>query len=162
MFDPKLNKLKLIQVRLIDENGKQIGIVDLEEAKKIAEKKKTGLILISEKAIPPVLKLGDYQKYLYNLKKKQKEKSTSEIKEIRISFQEAEGDLKRKAKQAEEFLKEGNQIRIRMLLKGRQILHLDFAQEKMNKFLSLIEVPVKIISSIKQSGNNLIIIISKK
>lgn len=147
---------------MIDENGRQIGILSFDEAKKIAEDKKTGLILVSEKASPPVLKLGDYFKYVYNLKKKQKEKNVSEIKEIRISFQEAEGDLKRKAKQAEEFLKDGDQVRIRMILKGRQMLHLNLAEEKMNQFISFIEIPIKIISTIKKTGNNLFVIISKK
>lgn len=162
MFDPRLSKLKLNKVRLIDENGKQIGILDFEKAQKIAEDKNLGLILVSEKADPPVIKLGDYHKYLYSLKKKQKEKNISEIKEVRISFQEAEGDLKRKAKQVEEFLQEGDQARIRMILKGRQILHLDLAKEKMNQFLQYLDLPVKIINPIKQAGNNLIMIISKK
>lgn len=147
---------------MIDENGRQIGILSFDEAKKIAEDKKTGLILVSEKASPPVLKLGDYFKYVYNLKKKQKEKNVSEIKEIRISFQEAEGDLKRKAKQAEEFLKDGDQVRIRMILKGRQILHQDMAKERIEKFISLIEIPIKIINELKQAGNNLILIITKR
>jgi translation initiation factor IF-3 len=162
LFDPRLSKLKLNKVRLIDENGKQIGILDFEKAQKIAEDKNLGLILVSEKADPPVIKLGDYHKYLYSLKKKQKEKNISEIKEVRISFQEAEGDLKRKAKQVEEFLQEGDQARIRMILKGRQILHLDLAKEKMNQFLQYLDLPVKIINPIKQAGNNLIMIISKK
>jgi len=162
LFDPRLNKLKLNKVRLIDENGKQIGILDFQKAQKIAEDKNLGLILVSEKADPPVIKLGDYHKYLYSLKKKQKEKNISEIKEVRISFQEAEGDLKRKAKQVEEFLQQGDQARIRMILKGRQILHLDLAKEKMNQFLQYLDLPVKIINPIKQAGNNLIMIISKK
>ncbi len=108
------------------------------------------------------MKLGDYFKYIYNLKKRQKDKDISEIKEIRISFQEAEGDLRRKAKQAEEFLQEGDQVRIRMMLKGRQMLHLNLAEEKMNQFISFIEIPIKIISTIKKTGNNLFVIISKK
>jgi translation initiation factor IF-3 len=162
LFDPRLSKLKLNKVRLIDENGKQIGILDFQKAQKIAQDKNLGLILVSEKADPPVIKLGDYNKYLYSLKKKQKEKNISEIKEVRISFQEAEGDLKRKAKQVEEFLQEGDQARIRMILKGRQILHLDLAKEKMNQFLQYLDLPVKIINPIKQAGNNLIMIISKK
>ncbi|GIW65838.1 MAG: translation initiation factor IF-3 [Candidatus Parcubacteria bacterium] len=147
---------------MIDEYGKQIGILDFNEAKKNAEEKNTGLILVSEKANPPVLKLGDYNKYIYRLKKKEKERNISEIKEVRISFQEALGDLKRKVKQIEEFLTEGNQVRIRMILKGRQFLHLDIAKERLNNFIGLIEIPIKIINEIKQSGSNLIIIISKK
>jgi translation initiation factor IF-3 len=147
---------------LISIEGKQIGILTLKEAMEIAEKNNTGLILISDKVDPPVVKLGDYQKYLYQLKRKQKKEGGAELKEIRISFQEAEGDLKRKAKQIEEFLQEGHQVRIRMILKGRQLLHIDLAEEKIKKFLEMIEIPIKLTSEIKKQGNNLIVNISKK
>lgn len=147
---------------MISTEGKQIGILTLKEAMEIAEKNNTGLILISEKVDPPVVKLGDYQKYLYQLKRKQKKEGGAELKEIRISFQEAEGDLKRKAKQIEEFLQEGHQVRIRMILKGRQLLHVDLAEEKIKKFLEMIEIPIKLTSEIKKQGNNLIVNISKK
>ncbi len=147
---------------MISTEGKQIGILTLKEAIEIAEKNNTGLILISDKVDPPVVKLGDYQKYLYQLKRKQKKEGGAELKEIRISFQEAEGDLKRKAKQIEEFLQEGHQVRIRMILKGRQLLHVDLAEEKIKKFLEMIEIPIKLTSEIKKQGNNLIVNISKK
>jgi translation initiation factor IF-3 len=147
---------------LISTEGKQIGILTLKEAIEIAEKNNTGLILISDKVDPPVVKLGDYQKYLYQLKRKQKKEGGAELKEIRISFQEAEGDLKRKAKQIEEFLQEGHQVRIRMILKGRQLLHVDLAEEKIKKFLEMIEIPIKLTSEIKKQENNLIVNISKK
>jgi translation initiation factor IF-3 len=147
---------------LISTEGKQIGILTLKEAIEIAERNNTGLILISDKVDPPVVKLGDYQKYLYQLKRKQKKEGGAELKEIRISFQEAEGDLKRKAKQIEEFLQEGHQVRIRMILKGRQLLHVDLAEEKVKKFLEMIEIPIKLTSEIKKQGNNLIVNISKK
>ena len=147
---------------MISTEGKQIGILTLKEAIEIAEKNNTGLILISDKVDPPVVKLGDYQKYLYQLKRKQKKEGGAELKEIRISFQEAEGDLKRKARQIEEFLQEGHQVRIRMILKGRQLLHVDLAEEKIKKFLEMIEIPIKLTSEIKKQGNNLIVNISKK
>lgn len=147
---------------MIDEDGKNLGIFKFDEIFKIAEERNTGLILISEKANPPVVRLGDYYKYLYKLKKQSKKEKKSELKEIRVSFQEAEGDLIRKAKQIEEFLKEGDQVRLRMILKGRQMLHIDLAKEKFKKILDNIEIPFKIINDIKQQGNNLILIIARK
>jgi len=109
-----------------------------------------------------VVKIGNYQKYLYQLKRKQKKEGGAALKEIRISFQEAEGDLKRKAKQIDEFLKEGHQVRIRMILKGRQLLHIDLAEEKIKRFLEMIESPIKLTSEIKKQGHNLLVNISKK
>ena len=99
---------------------------------------------------------------MYQLKRKRKKEKGVELKEIRISFQEAEGDMKRKAKQIEEFLKEGHQVRIRMILKGRQLLHINLAEEKIKKFLEMIEMPIKLTSEIKKQGNNLLVNISKK
>lgn len=162
MFDPKLKGAKFKKVRLVDESGKNLGIFNLDEAFKIAEERNSGLILISDKADPPVVRLGDYYKYIYNLKKQAKKEKKVELKEIRISFQEAESDLIRKAKNAEEFLKEGHQVRIKMILKGRQLIHIDLAKGKINKILENIEVPYKIVNEITQQGNVLFVILSRK
>lgn len=162
MIDPRLKKGKFGKIRLINEDGKNLGIFDYEDIFKIAEERKTGLILISEKTDPPVVKLGDYFKYIYQLKKRSKKEKKSEVKEIRISFQEGEKDLLRKTKQIEEFLKEGCQVRLRMQLKGRQLMHIDLAKAKINKVLENIEIPFKLVNDIEQQGNNLIVLISKK
>ena len=162
MFDPRLKEAKFKKVRLIDENGKNLGIFNLNEAFKIAEERKSGLILISEKTDPPIVKLGDYYKYIYRLKKQSKKEKKAELKEIRISFQEADSDLTRKAKNAEEFLKEGHQVKIKMVLRGRQLIHVDLAKEKINKVLEKIEIPYKIVNNITQQGNVLFVILSRK
>lgn len=162
MIDPRLQKAKFKKVRLIDEDGKNLGIFNFDEIFKIAEEKNVGLILISEKANPPVIKLGDYYKYLYKVKKQAKKERKVEVKEIRISFQEAESDLLRKAKKAEEFLNEGHQVRINMILKGRQLIHIDLAKEKIIKILENIEIPFKIVNEIKQQGNSIFVLISRK
>jgi len=162
LFDPNLKNIKTKKVILIDLNGKSLGIFDVDEAYKFAQSKNLGLIVVSLKSDPPVVKIGDYNKYLYSLKKKSKETKISEIKEIRISFQEAEGDLKRKANQAKKFLEEGNQVRIKMILRGRQMLYSELAESKIKQFIEFIEIPIKIINDIKKAGNNLVIIISKK
>lgn len=162
MIDPRLQKRKFDKVRLLDEDGRNLGIFSFEDILKVAEERKSGLILISEKANPPVVKLGDYFKYIYQLKKQTKKEKKSEVKEIRISFQEGDTDLQRKARQIENFLKKGHQVRVRMILRGRQIIHLDLAKEKINKILESIEFPFKLINEIKQQGNNLFVLISKK
>jgi translation initiation factor IF-3 len=160
-----LQKLKLEQVRLLDADAKQIGVVSLAEAEKIAREKNLDLILITENVAPAVVRLGDYKKFIYQQEraKKQQKKHKQELKEIRISFVEAEGDLLRKAKQIREFLvAEENPVKIKLTLKGRQKLHLDFAREKLEKFLSMIEVPYKFIQEIKKEPNFLSTTIIKK
>ena len=136
----------------------------MPEAEKLASEKNSDLILITEKANPPVAKLGNYKKFLYQQEKskKQQKKIKSELKEIRISFVEAEGDIKRKAKQAKEFLDEGNPVKIKLILRGRQKLHPDFAHQKLEKFMSMIDASYKFIQEIKREPNFLSAVIAKK
>lgn len=151
-------------MRLIDAQGKQRGIFSVAEAETTAQAESQDLILITEKAQPPVVKLGDYRKSIYQHKKEQKEKKKpkQEWKEVRISFVEAEGDMLRKAKQISEFLTEGSCVQIRLMLKGRQKLHFEFAREKFVKFLGLVEEPYKFIQAIKKEPNFLWATIGKR
>lgn len=150
-------------MRLIDSDGKQLGIFDLREAENIAEEKGLDLILVSSKANPPVVKLGDYRNYLYQKEKKERKlkKKQKETKEIRIGFNEALFDMQRKAKVVSEFLNEGHQVQIKLILRGRERNFPDLAKEKLNKFLSLIDFSYKISSPLKETSNFLLIILSK-
>ncbi len=153
------------EVRLINENGEQLGIKSLEEALKIAKEKGLDLIQVTEKANPPVCRIGDLGKFLYHLKKKESKKhSAGELKGIRISFNISDHDMETKSKQAEKFLKKGDKIMIEMVLKGREKALKSFAEEKINKFLSILEnlIPIKIERELKAQPRGLTIIISKK
>ncbi|MEK7673858.1 MAG: translation initiation factor IF-3 [Patescibacteria group bacterium] len=164
LLDPKIIKLRLEKVRLVDENGAQVGVYELAEAEKIATEKNFDLILVTENSDPPVAKLGDFRKFLYQLEKEKKhqKKHRVELKEIRISFVEGEGDMERKAKHGVEFLEDGNPVKIRLSLRGRQKLHIDFAKDKLEKFLAMIEMPYKFIQEIKKEPNFLSVTIAKK
>lgn len=149
---------------MIDSEGKQIGVVDFEFAKEKAEKEGKDLILLNEKADPPVVRIGDYNAFIYQKEKKQRrlQKKQKETKEIRIGFNEAVFDLQRKAKIIKEFLEEGHQVQIKLMLKGRERNFLDLAEAKINKFLELIDISYKITSPLKQFPNFFTIIVSKK
>jgi len=164
VVDPRLEKVRPKEVRLISADGKMIGIFSLDEAIKFGEKEGLDLILVNEKQSPVVVRLGNYKQFIYERKKKEKEKKKkkSEVKEIRISFTEAQHDLERKAKIIEEFLEEGHQVRIRMMMKGRERLFQNLAREKIENFLNLINLPYNIIQPIEQKGSILTILIAKK
>lgn len=162
------NQIKAEKVRLIDENGKQLGIFDLAKAIEIAKEKNLDLIQVTEKVNPPVCKIIDYGKYLYQKEKKEKEffkkQKGGQLKGIRISFAISLHDLEIKAKQAKKFLEENNKVKIEMVLKGREKAHQDFVKEKINLFLEILkkEVPFKIERELKKEARGFTLIIAKR
>lgn len=135
----------------------------MEEARKIANDEGLDLILVNAKQDPIVVKLVDYGAYLYQLEKKQKgAKKQKETKEIRISFTEAEYDLKRKADLSKKFLENGHQIQIKLFLKGREKTFQEIAEQKLKNFLEMINQIAKysMSQSIKKTPNFLMVVIS--
>jgi len=158
-------KIKAERVRVIDEDGKNLGIFKLEEALKIAREKNLDLILITEKADPPVCKIGDYGKFLYEKEKREKEKKKEvEIKGIRIGFNISLNDLKTKANQAERFLKEGKKVQVELILRGREKSFEEIGKEKIEKFLEILKekIEIKIDQELKRVPRGFIMLISKK
>ncbi len=161
------NRIRAREVRLIDETGKQLGVLALEKALQITRERDLDLIQVTEKVEPPVCKIMDYGKYLYQLKKKErsaKHHKGGELKGIRLTFGISEHDLETRTKQAEKFLKTGNRVRIEMKLRGRQKALQGFAREKIRKFLEILEktIPIKIERELKRQPRGLTMIISKK
>ena len=116
-----------------------LGVITTTEALVKAKEAGLDLVEISPKADPPVAKIIDYGKFLYDLKKKEKQakKATkaAEIKGVRLSFRIGEGDMERQRKNAEEFLLDGHPVRIQMILRGREKAHKNLAFEKLKKFI---------------------------
>ena len=154
------------EVRLIDETGKQIGVIPLEKAIQTAKERNLDLVQVTDKVDPPVCKIVEYGKYLYQLQKKEKEKKTTksaEMKGIRLRFNIAPHDLETRANQAEKFLKKGNLVKIEMILRGREKGLGRFAREKVNNFVQTLneKIPIKIESSLKRTPNKFIMIVSR-
>lgn len=159
------NQIRAEKVRLIDENGKNLGIFSLEEALKIAKERNLDLIQVTEKADPPVCKLGDYGKYLYQMEKKEKKEAPkSKVKVVRLSYNISLHDMEIRVDQGEKFLKKGHKIKVELLLKGRERVLADFAKEKFKKFLELLEarIPIKIEQDLKRTPGGFMMIIVKK
>ncbi len=152
---------------MIDETGKQLGVLAIEKALQIARERGFDLIQVTEKIEPPVCKLMDYGKYLYQQQKKEKttkHRKGGELKGIRLGFNISEHDLETRVRQAEKFLKKGNRVRIEMRLRGREKAHQSFAREKVKKFLENLEktTPIKIERELRRQPRGLTIIISKR
>jgi translation initiation factor IF-3 len=118
------NMIRVPQVRLVGENI-EVGVYSIQEAQKIAQEQGLDLVEISPNADPPVCKVIDYNKFLYEKKKKEKEmkakSKASEVKEIRFTPNTDDHDFDFKAKHAEKFLKDGNKVKAYVQFKGRAI-----------------------------------------
>jgi len=145
------NFIRVPQVRLVGENV-EVGVYNTQDALRMAQDQQLDLVEISPTADPPVCKIIDYNKFLYDKKKKEKEmkakSKTAELKEIRFTPNTDDHDFDFKAKHAENFLKDGNKVKAYVQFKGRaiqfqergQLLLLKFA-ERLNEFGTLESMP---------------------
>jgi translation initiation factor IF-3 len=139
----KINsEVRFPQVRVIGDIG-QGKVMSSFEASKIAQENEKDLILINENGNPPVVRIEDYGKFLYELEKKEKEsrknQKKTELKEISLSATIADHDLGVKSKKAIEFLEDGNKVRLTLMLKGRQHNMSQQGQIVLLKFATLVE-----------------------
>jgi len=159
------NQIRAARVRLIDEAGKQAGVVSLETAIQMAKERNLDLIQVTEKIDPPVCKIMEYGKYLYSLQKRERGvKKSSEIKGVRIGFNISPHDLEIKANLAENFLKKGNRVKIDMILRGREKGFSGLAKEKIKHFAEILgkKIPIKVEGELKKESRGFTMIISKQ
>ncbi len=161
---PINNQIRAAQVRLIDENDLQVGVVSLKEALEAAWSKKLDLVQITDKTNPPVAKIAEFGKYLYALQKKEKNIHTSEIKGIRLTYNISPHDMETRALAAGKFLAKGDRVKIELRLRGRQKAFGDLSMEKVNQFLNILgkTTPYKIDKELKREMGGFNMIISKK
>lgn len=159
-------QIKDKEVRVIDENGVQLGIMSAKEALKIAEEKKLDLVKIAPQAVPPVCKIMDYGKYKFELAKKEKEAKKNQkvinVKEIRLTTTIEEHDFNVKVKNAIRFLQDGDKVKVTVRFRGRELMHAELGEELLNKFGSMIEQYGLIEKKPKLEGRNMSIVVSPK
>jgi len=123
---------------MLDENGEQLGIMSLDDAKNYAYERELDLVMIAPQATPPVCRSMDYGKYRYEQGKKEKEakkkQQVVEVKEVQLSCRIETHDFETKANRAKKFLSEGNKVRVNLRFKGREMAHQNIGREVMEKF----------------------------
>ena len=153
------------EVRLINENGDQVGIVAIDVALRMAEEAGYDLVNISPKADPPVCRIMDYGKYRFEQGKKQKEarknQKTTEIKEMRLSPMIDVHDLEVKAKNVSKFLEAGDKVKVSVRFRGRQLSHTSIGKEVMDSFVAMIDNCV-VERDARMDGRNMIMILAPK
>ena len=154
------------EIRLIGENGEQMGIVSSAEALHIAEERGLDLVKISPQAVPPVCKLMNYGKYRFEQSKREKEARKNqhvvEIKEIRMSPGIDVGDFNTKLKNAQKFLSEGNRVKVAVRFRGREMAHTDIGRDLLIKFAEQCGDVATMEKSAKMEGRNMSIFLAPK
>lgn len=154
------------EIRLIGENGEQLGIVSGEEALRTAEEQGLDLVKISPQATPPVCKLMNYGKYKFEQSKREKEARKNqhvvEIKEIRMSPGIDVGDFNTKLKNAQKFLADGNRVKVSVRFRGREMAHTDIGRDLLNQFAEQCAEVANMDKSAKLEGRMMSIFLSPK
>lgn len=138
-------------------------VMSLSEAKKIARNLNLDVIEINGKTSPIIVRIANYSKYLYELKKKlkNKQKTKNELKEIQLRANISAHDLQTKAKKANEFISEGDKVKVVLVMRGRELSRREQSKKPIYDFIEqLSEVAVK--ESEKDEGNKCIVILKKK
>jgi len=131
------------ELRVLSEDGEQLGIISRDEAIRIAEERDLDLVLMSPDAKPPVAKIMDFGKHKYELEKKKKEakkkQKVIDVKEVKFSCKIAENDINYKVKHAREFLEKGKHVKLRVFLRGREMANPEWGVEVLNRVWPMLE-----------------------
>ncbi|HHT56906.1 translation initiation factor IF-3 [Herbinix luporum] len=154
------------EVRLINEDGEQLGIMSAKEALKLAREANLDLVKIAPSAKPPVCKIIDYGKFRYEQTRKEKEakkkQKTTEVKEIRFSPNIDENDLNTKANMARKFISKGDKVKVTLRFRGREMAHTSSSKVILDNFYSKLEDIAVIDKPAKLEGRNMTMFLSEK
>jgi translation initiation factor IF-3 len=133
------HQIRISQIRVVDQDGNQLGIMTPDEARRIAQEAGLDLVEVASNARPPVCRIMDYGKFRYDLSKKKDHSKQTVIKTITLRPKTDDNDLSTKLRQATKFLEKGNKVRFMMRLRGRERAHMRLWVEKLNRFIASFE-----------------------
>ena len=154
------------EVRVIGEDGEQLGIMSSREAMKLAQEAELDLVKIAPKAQPPVCKIIDYGKYRYELARKEKEakkkQKTVEVKEVRLSPNIETNDLNTKVNNAKKFISKGNKVKVTLRFRGREMAHMQHSKHILDDFAKLLEDVAVVEKPAKLEGRSMSMVLTEK
>nr|WP_068557171.1 translation initiation factor IF-3 [Thermotalea metallivorans] len=154
------------EVRLIDTDGEQLGIMSAKKALEIAMEKRLDLVKIAPQAKPPVCRIMDFGKYKYELSKKEKEAKKKQkvinVKEVRLSPSIEEHDLNVKANHAIKFLESGDKVKVTIRFRGREVGYVELGQKVMDRFTELVSEVGTVEKKPVMEGKNMTMVLSPK
>lgn len=156
---PQINeRIRFPKIRVIDTNGDQLGILTPQEARQIAQERELDLVLVSDKADPPVCRVMDYGKYKFEQEKKvreaKKKQHNAEVKEVKMRYKIEEHDYQVRLNQAKRFLASGDKVKATIMFRGREIQHSDLAESLLQRMSKDLEEIADIQQSPKKEGRD--------
>jgi translation initiation factor IF-3 len=149
-------------VRLIDADGAQLGVVSLHEALRVADDRGLDLVEVAANVAPPVCKILDFGKYRYQISKKQTQKKTVGVKEVKIRPQITENDLGLKVRNIRRFLDEGHKAKITMYFRGREIIRPELGMRVFDKITQMLTGKFSVEQSPRLEGNHITMVVAPK
>ena len=164
---PNINeRISYPELRVVDSDGQQLGVIDRLKALEIASKRELDLVLVSEKANPPVCRIMDYGKYKFEQEKKAKEarkkSHQTEVKEVKMRYKIDKHDYDVRIGQASRFLKGGDKVKCTVIFRGREIQHSNLAETLLLKMANDLEEQSEVQQSPKREGRNMIMFLSPR
>lgn len=154
------------EVRLVGENGEQLGIMSSREALRIAEEADLDLVKIAPKAQPPVCKIVDYGKYRYEQTRREKEakkkQKTVELKEVRLSPNIDTNDLNTKVNNAKKFITKGNRVKVTLRFRGREMAHVQHSKHILDEFAEKVSDIAVVERAPKLEGRQMMMFLAKR
>ena len=164
---PTINeRIRFPEIRVIDTDGAQLGIMVPRDALRMAEEKELDLVLVSDKADPPVCRIMDYGKFKFEQEKKareaRKKQHTSDVKEVKMRYKIEDHDYNVRVNQAERFLKSGDKVKATVMFRGREIQHTDLAETLLKRLATDLQAVAEVQQAPKREGRNMMMMLSPK
>ena len=164
---PQINeRIRFPQIRVIGTDGEQLGILTPQSAQAIADENGLDLVLVSDKADPPVCRIMDYGKYKFELEKKareaKKKQHTAEVKEVKMRYTIEEHDYQVRVSQADRFIKSGDKVKATITFRGREIQHSDLAEKVLRRMATDLQEIAEVQQFPKKEGRNMMMLLSPK
>ena len=154
------------EVRVIGEEGEQLGVMPVKEALRLAEEAELDLVKIAPTAKPPVCKIVDYGKYKYELIRKEKDarkkQKIVDIKEVRLSPNIEENDLNTKIGAARKFIEKGNKVKVSLRFRGREMAHMQSSRHILDDFAGKISDAAVVEKAPKLEGRSITMVLAEK
>lgn len=159
-------QIRVPEVFVIDEDGTQVGVMSIEEARTKAEEAELDLVEVSPKADPPVVRIIDYGHFKYEQEKKAKKQKAqtkkTDVKGIRLTPRIKGKDLEQRQNQALKFLEAGHRVKVELMLRGREKAHADIAIDLVKEFVNNLGDEIKILDPVKKLGSRVSTEFTKK
>ncbi|MAJ30007.1 MAG: translation initiation factor IF-3 [Gammaproteobacteria bacterium] len=162
----KNDQIRASEIRLIDEDGGQLGILPIKEAIEMAKAKGLDVVEVSPNTEPPVCKILDHGKYLFEQKKKtqgaKKKQKTIQVKEIKFRPLIEKGDYEVKVNKIKDFIEQGNKVKISLRYRGREMRHVELGHDLLKRVLTDIEEISSVEQEVQFEGRQLITVVAPK